>query len=181
MFLQWCGRYPADLSPELAKHIQKITKVKKVKARKKQTFVASARLNWGPEKKKKFIDSLPVHHIIPPKTPYPPPNLFAGDSETTSGANRIFVDRRRMSDRRTKRKKIVPIIEQELKLDLKPDESGLIYAKRRKNQKEEKLVGVVIRNACPNKQAVKSIDDTIADAIRFYTTCRVRVTAQITQ
>ncbi len=173
MFTQWCKRYNSELSSELSRCVRKIATAKKDASRKKQNFVASARLNWGPDKKKKFIDSLTNYHVIPPQTPYPPPNRFAGDSGTTSCANRFFVDRRQMSDKRTKRKKIHPIDEEDLKLDLKPDESGLIYAKRRKNQKEEELVGVVIRNACPNKQAVESIDKTIADAIEFYTTCRV--------
>ncbi|KAJ3552227.1 hypothetical protein NP233_g12930 [Leucocoprinus birnbaumii] len=135
----------------------------------KQHFIETARLNWKAVDKASFLDAIPAYTLpsLPSNAPYPPADAWVAETTEIQDLNEHFIKVEKLHDKRDHRRPIELLDPSRLKLDIKPTESARIY-----DEKDGSLIGMILRDACRNEDALKFADDAVERMVETWISSR---------
>lgn len=166
--LSWAGKADGSLNGRIANLMREraIAKAKHHSAKRK--LVTAANLNPNAVNKGQFYSKIPKIAVTPLATPFPPPYLYVSESERIYKKNVKFVLERDLPDDRKWRKLIYQLKDPtKLAYDLPQSESAVFV------DSNEKVVAVVIRNACGHKEVLEFLDSAVEKVVATRNNVRV--------
>ncbi|RDB30477.1 hypothetical protein Hypma_007129 [Hypsizygus marmoreus] len=173
-FLTWC-RSAKSLSTNLQAAIQARAHAEMQKRATKHAFIQRTNLDWKHFDRDAFLATIPIKEVKALKTPFPPIGHHIAISPSIAKKWRHYFASAKQPDKRKRRRPIHLLNSSKLTVDLPPTESALF-----KNKKGD-IIGMVIRNFCPNQGAVAWADLVAERALSLRKNIRMEDTGKLVQ
>lgn len=166
--LSWAGKADGGLNGRIANLMWERVIAKAKYHSTKRKLVTAANLNLSAVNKDLFYSKIPKIAVIPLATPFPPPYLYVLESERIYKKNMKFVLECDLPDDRKWWKLIYQLKDStKLTYDLPPSESAVFV------DSNEKIVAVVICNACGHKEVLEFLDSAVQKVVATQNNVRV--------
>ncbi|RDB20488.1 hypothetical protein Hypma_012446 [Hypsizygus marmoreus] len=173
-FLTWCHNtdsLPTTVKTALA--ARKLTEMQKRAT--KRTFIDHTNLDWKHVDRDAFLDAIPVTIVKTLKTPFPPVGHHIAISPSIVKKWHHHFAFGKQADTRKPRRPIHLLNPSKLTVDLAPTDSAIF-----KNKKGD-IIGVVLRNFCPDEDAVAWADTIAERALPLRKNIRMEDTGKLVQ
>ncbi|RDB28016.1 hypothetical protein Hypma_002267 [Hypsizygus marmoreus] len=174
MFISWChATKPLPVNLQTAMQARAHTEMQKRAT--KRAFIRRTNLDWRHSDRDAFLSTIPVITVKALKTPFPPVGHHIATSPSIVKKWHHHLAFGKQADKRKRRLPIHLLNSSKLIADIAPTDSALL-----KNKKGD-IIGMVIRNFCPDEGAVAWADSIAEQAVSLRKNIRMEDTGTLVQ
>ncbi|RDB18282.1 hypothetical protein Hypma_000646 [Hypsizygus marmoreus] len=172
IFLSWCHD-TKPLPTNLQAAIQARAHAEMQKRATKRAFIRRTNLDWKRSDRDAFLATIPIKTVKALKTPFPPVGHHIAISPSIVKKWHHHLAFGKQPDKRKRRLPIHLLNSSKLIADIAPSDSAIF-----KNNKGE-IIGMVIRNFCPDEGAVTWADSIAEQALSLRKNIRMEDTGKL--
>ena len=159
IFLSWCESPKLQCPPVLRAAARQRTLHKIHRRSEKLDFISAAGLNWSAEQRHQFLAGIRTIVVEPFSESYPPLGYWIYESEEIYDKWYHHLQFGKQKDKRIPRRPLHKLDLAKLAHDIYPDQSVIFRTP------PGSLVGAVIRDFCPDQEALKWSDHVVKEAV----------------
>jgi hypothetical protein len=168
-FLSWCGDQSLACPAELKEAIGNRANLRMRQRKAKRSFIGRVGLNWERERREQYLSGIPTTTVLELDAPYPPLGHWVFESDEIKEKWQYWISKAPLADVRKKRLPMLRLDPSKLVHDIGASTS-MIFQKEGGG-----LAGLVLRNFCPDDDALAWLDGVIERAVDTRKSIRVRI------